>query len=275
MARSVFSWLLASCLVAVQALAADEPAPKRVLLVAQGPDGHPPATHEYAAGIRVLAACLQAVPGVEVRQARADGMWPEGPELIRNSDGVVLFLSEGAKWIHEDPQRLEALAQLAGRGGGFTAVHWAMGARESRYIAGFLELFGGCHGGDDRKYRVLRTELRIATPEHPAVAGLQDFAAHDEFYYDLKFVDGSRQIEPLLQANIDGSPHTVAWAWQRGDGGRSFGFTGLHFHENWTLVPYRRLLTQGILWTLKLPVPEEGLAVDVPQAVLSLEIDAR
>jgi type 1 glutamine amidotransferase len=258
-------WLMTSILTGA------EPVAKRVLLVSQGPDGHPPQTHEYVAGVRVLAACLRGVAGLEVRQAYADGSWPEGPELIRNSDGVVLFLSEGAKWIHEEPQRLEALGQLAGRGGGFVAVHWAMGTRDARYIAGFLELFGGCHGGEDRKYQVLKTGLRIATPGHPIVTGLNAFDVRDEFYYDLKFVDASRRIEPLLQAEIDGAWHPVAWAWQRGDGGRSFGFSGLHFHDNWRLVPYRRLLAQGILWTLKLPVPADGLPVDVPEAELVLE----
>ena len=30
-------------------------AKKKILLVSQGPDGHPPETHEYAAGLRMLA----------------------------------------------------------------------------------------------------------------------------------------------------------------------------------------------------------------------------
>ena len=42
------------------------PPKKRVLLVGQGPDGHPKETHEYMAGVRILAKCLAKVPDVEV-----------------------------------------------------------------------------------------------------------------------------------------------------------------------------------------------------------------
>ena len=55
------------------------------------------------------------------------------------------------------------------------------------------------------------------------------------------------------------------------DGGRSFGFSGLHFHENWRVPEYRRILTQGILWTVKLPIPEKGLPVDVKDEELKLK----
>ena len=65
----------------------------------------------------------------------------------------------------------------------------------------------------------------------------------------------------MLRAKIDGTDEIVSCAWERPDGGRSFGFTGLHFHENWRRVAYRRLVAQGVLWTLKLPVPNAGLPV--------------
>ena len=38
---------------------------------------------------------------------------------------------------------------------------------------------------------------------------------------------------------------------------RSFGFSGLHFHDNWRLPEYRRLVAQGVLWSLKLPIPAD------------------
>ena len=46
----------------------------------------------------------------------------------------------------------------------------------------------------------------------------------------------------------------AAWAWQRGDGGRSFGYSGLHFDDNWKLPAYPRLLKRAVLWTMKLPL---------------------
>lgn len=230
-----------------------------LLLLGQQPDGHPWGTHEYLAGMRILTSCLADVPGLETTIKSADEPWTEGPTLIDRADGVVLFLSEGAKWVHQDPARLAAFKRLAGRGGGIVALHWAMGCRDAEYIEEFVKLAGGCHGGPDRKYLVAETIARVAAPDHPIMRGIEPVRVLEEFYYQLKFIQPPGQIVPLLQADLEGGPQTVAWAWQRPDGGRSFGFSGLHFHNNWRLEPYRRMVTQAVLWTNELEVPETGL----------------
>jgi hypothetical protein len=238
-------------------------APKKLLLIGQGPDGHPATTHEYVAGLKVLAKCLKPVKDIELTAVRADDPWKEGPDLIGRSDGVVVFLAEGARWLSADPKRQEALEKLAARGGGVTVLHWGMGTKDAKNIDAALKLFGGCHGGPDRKYAVVEVEAQPADAKHPVLAGVGKFRVKDEFYYELKFVQPEGSARPLLRVPIDGKEQTVAWAWERPDGGRSFGFSGLHFHDNWKLPEYRRLVAQGVLWTLKLPVPKDGLAVEV------------
>ena len=37
-----------------------------------------------------------------------------------------------------------------------------------------LKLFGGCHGGPDRKYQVLETGVHVADPRHPVTAGIKE-----------------------------------------------------------------------------------------------------
>jgi type 1 glutamine amidotransferase len=246
-------------------------APKKLLLIGQGPDGHPPQSHEYMAGQRILQKILERVPGLTLKIVRADEPWRKGPELLRDADGVVLYLAEGAKWIHQDPKRLAALQQLAARGGGIVALHWAIGTREAKNVDGFVKLVGGCHGGPDRKYIVLAADVEVADSGQPATSGIKNFKVRDEFYYRLKFIKSGDNLHPLLRVRIDGQPETVAWSWERPDGGRSFGFSGLHFHENWRLPEYRRLAAQGVLWTLKLPVPSAGLDVNVGERDLQLK----
>src|SRR5438874_2180337 len=112
--------------------------------------------------------------------------------------------------------------------------------------------------------------------QHPAttheyLAGVGKFRVKDEFYYELKFAKPEGSVKPLLRVPIDGKDQVVAWAWERPDGGRSFGFSGLHFHDNWKLAEYRRLVAQGVVWTLKLPVPKDGLAAEVTEAELKLK----
>jgi hypothetical protein len=261
------SALVAACCLISSATAQ---APKRLLLLGQSPDGHPKTTHEYMAGVRVLATCLKSVPGIEIKIIKADDPWKEGPNLLEHADGVFLYLSEGARWIDRDPERRAAFAKLAARGGGIVALHWAVGTREARPIGNFVSLVGACHGGPDRKYKEFETDVAIAAASHPICRGLRPLHVRDEFYYALKRVNSSDKLESLLEVPIDGKSEMVAWAWQRPDGGRSAGFTGLHFHENWRLEMYRRLVVQSVLWSLKLPIAEKGLPVPISEDDLKL-----
>src|SRR5262249_9777239 len=152
-----------------------------------------------------------------------------------------------------------ALEKLAARKGALVGLHWAIGTREAKHIEGCVRLLGGCHGGPTRKYQVLTAEAKVADPKHPVAAGLQAFRVRDEIYYRLHFAQPEGSIKPVLRVPVDGQDETVAWTWERPDGGRSFGFSGLHFHDNWDLPEYRRLVAQGVLWSLRLPVPAGGL----------------
>src|SRR5581483_2892001 len=178
--------------VALVSLLAVLPAPaggakKRLLLLAQGPDGHPPETHEYVRGLQLLQKSLEKADDLDVRLARADEPWREGPELLAGADGVVVFLSEGAKWLRNSPERLRAFEALARRKGGLSVLHWGMGTKDAANIDDFVRLFGGCHGGPDRKYQVLSARAHVVDPQHPVTRGLADFPVRDEFYYRLKF----------------------------------------------------------------------------------------
>jgi type 1 glutamine amidotransferase len=248
--------LLLSLLFLSSAVAADAK-PKRLLLVSQGPDGHPPGTHEYVAGQKLIAQSLARVPGLEITTSFADAAWDEGPELLGKCDGVVLFLSEGGKWMNADPRRKEALARLADRGGGITGLHWAIGTKEAENVDIVLQLLGACHGGPDRKYKVFAPTVHIAAKDHSATKGLQDFRIHDEFYYQLKRDPKVAGFTPLLEIDVDGAKETVCWSWERPGGGRSFGFSGGHFLDNWRRPEYQRLFAQGILWTLQISPPEK------------------
>ena len=265
LALVTFAFLLAS----IPSWAAAADAPKRVLLLGTKRD-HPPGCHEYMTGLNVLAATLKKVPGLDVQVLAADEPWPEGPELIKKADAVVLNLGQGARWEQVDPKRYEALKDLAARGGAIVGIHWAIGAKDAQYIEGHLALMGGCHGGPDRKYILTETDVQVSKPRHPIARGIDDFRLDDEYYYRLKFAKQGT-VTPVLAAVIDGRPETVAWTFERPDGGRSFGFSGMHYHANWKRPELRRLLAQAVLWTLKLPIPEKGLSVDVPDAVYEIK----
>lgn len=238
--------------------------PTRVVLLHQKPDGHPRATHEYLPGQTILAGLLRK-NGAEATLVAADEPWRDGPEAIAKADAIVVFVSEGAKWLHADPKRTAAFRERAAQGVGLSVIHWGMGTKDEKNVAGFVALFGGCHGGPGRKYQV--TQTKVTPTKHPVTTGLGAFGLRDEFYYRLHLAQGA---EPLVRADIDGQPETVGWAWGRPGGGRSFGFSGLHFHESWASDEVRRLVVQGVLWTARQPIPSTGANVRIDAAALAL-----
>ncbi len=244
--------------------------PKRLLIVGQGSDGHPPTTHEFNAGARVVAELLKGRPEIQMTVVSADEPWAEGPKLIDGADGIVLLVTEGARWMQWDAKRHEALKRLAARSGGITALHWSVGAKEAQYIEGQLALLGATRGGPQRKYVVSQGDYVRVDAKHPILRGVPDFTAVDEHYYRL---EKRGDIQPLLTVKIEGNDEMVAWAFARPDGGRSFGFVGLHFHANWQLPVYRRFVTQGVLWTLGLAIPEGGVSAEID--VRALELDGK
>jgi hypothetical protein len=244
--------------------------PKKVLLLGQKPDGHPPQSHEYMAGMRIIARMLEQFPGLQVQIVQADSPWAEGPELLGRVDGAVLYLSEGARWLAADLSRQQAFEKLAARGGGLVALHWAMGTKIAEPVPAYVKLFGACHGGPDRKTKDTDVPVSIVARDHPITQGLSDFRVMDEWYYRLKLVPPPEQVASLMQAKLDGKEEMLAWAYTRPEGGRSVGFSGLHYHENWKNEVYRRFVAQAILWAMKEKVPAGGVNVDLPADIYRL-----
>ncbi|MBX9654886.1 ThuA domain-containing protein [bacterium] len=264
----LFSGVMAAIVLCVTSAFAEKD--KHLLLIGQGPDGHPPTTHEFMAGVRIMEHLMRDIPNLVVTTAKADEPWPEGPALIDRADAIVLFLTQGGMWMRSNPERYAAIERLAARGGGIMALHWAVGAKDAAYIETSLRFTGACHGGPDRMYVKREGTLHVKEPIHPIATGVNDVTLLEEFYYRLKTVKASPAIQPVLVVDIDGKEETAAWAWERPDGGRSFGFVGLHYHKNWEQKDYRRMVKNAILWILKDPIPVGGANADCPADVLEL-----
>jgi hypothetical protein len=72
-----------------------------------------------------------------------------------------------------------------------------------------------------------------------------------------------------------GREEILAWAFNRANGGRSFGFTGAHFHKNWGDENFRRLVVNAVLWTAKLDVPNDGAKVEMRPEELNRNLDRK
>jgi hypothetical protein len=132
-----------------------------------------------------------------------------------------------------------------------------------------------------------------ALPDHPITRGVKPLAIHDEWYYHMRFRDGLEGVTPILtdlpprsslsrpDGSHSGNPHVraaiargepqhMAWATERADGGRGFGFTGGHVHWNWADPNFRKLVLNAIAWCAKVEVPADGVG-DAPKTLSDME----
>jgi len=104
----------------------------------------------------------------------------------------------------------------------------------------------------------------------------------------MRFAPSSSALVPILKATPPddtrrtaaakehpGREEVVAWAFQRPDGGRGFGFTGGHFHVNWGDDNFRKLVLNALLWTAKGEVPAAGVSSRVTQDELKQNLDPK
>jgi type 1 glutamine amidotransferase len=72
-----------------------------------------------------------------------------------------------------------------------------------------------------------------------------------------------------------GEPQIVAWAFERPDGGRGFGFTGGHYHKNFGDGNFRKTVLNGLLWAAKMEVPANGVESAVSEDDLKANLDLK
>jgi type 1 glutamine amidotransferase len=70
-------------------------------------------------------------------------------------------------------------------------------------------------------------------------------------------------------------PQVVAWAVERKDGGRGFGFTGGHFHKGWANDNQRTLVLNAIVWSAKAEVPAGGITTKFTDEELAANQDPK
>jgi hypothetical protein len=64
---------------------------------------------------------------------------------------------------------------------------------------------------------------------------------------------------------IEGTTYPIGWVYERphSKAGRSFGFVGGHFHDNFGLREFRQAVVNGILWTAHVDIPEKGAPISI------------
>ncbi len=269
-AHARMGWVLFLLAVAGRSAAAP------VILFIAGDPSHGPGEHRFPEGAALLATALNA-SGLPAR-AEVSAGWPEASALAA-AQAVVLY-SDGLD-RHVAEGKVAALRQHVGAGKGLAVLHFALEPSRGPLADFLLESIGG-RFETEWSVNPLWKMSEPLLAKHAVTQGVGAFAIDDEWYFHLRFRPG---VTPVLQAvppagilGEDGprsgnaavraalekrEPQTLGWV-AGGDGRpRAFGFTGGHFHRNWSDDNFRKLVLNGIVWTAGLAVPAQGVSSTV------------
>ncbi len=269
------------------------PATRKLVMLAGSPS-HGPGEHEFNAGTMLLKKCLEGVPGLKVDFYRNG--WPDSEGAFDGASGIFLFSDGGGGHPFIQGNRLQTLADFTRRGVGILCAHYAVevpkdkGGKEFQdWIGGYYEHLWSCNP--------MWTPRFEEFPTHPITRGVKPFAVRDEWYFNMRFRPDMKGITPILSARpsdavrdgpyvyprgpyehiqkAKGRPETMMWAVERPDGGRGVGFTGGHYHRNWLDDNFRKAVLNATAWTCGLDVPADGIASQVSEADLKLNLDPK
>jgi len=280
MIRIVISLLASLC--SIQAASAET---KEIIFLA-GKKSHGYGAHEHRAGSMLLARCLNE-SGLDVKaRVVEDGAWPEMPTAGQSPDAIVMYC-DGFK-SHMAKEHQQSIQAWVDEGVGVACLHFGVEVEPEVLGQKFLDWIGGYFemGWSVNPHW---TPEFIELPEHPITNGVQPFSIRDEWYYHMRFQpkmagvtpilsalppvrtltdrakDQNRGSNPTVMAAVEaGEKQHLAWAYERPNGGRGFGFTGGHFHKNWQQDDFRKVVLNAILWTARGEVPREGVASKTP-----------
>jgi hypothetical protein len=260
-----------------------DPKLTKIVIVA-GRRSHGPGEHEFFAGSAILMKLLKQTPGVFPVMAR-DG-WPKNPRTFEHAQAVVFYMDGGDGHPIIQKGHRDVVQKLMDQGVGFVNLHYAVEYPKSQSDHVFNWL-GGYYETNFSTNPHWKADF-ASLPVHPITRGVKPFGIQDEWYFNIRFAPTSKHVTPILKATppdtVRGTPaakehpgrsEILAWAFERDNGGRSFGFTGGHFHKNWGDENFRRLVTNAILWTAKVEVPKEGVRVELDPAELKKNLDRK
>ena len=236
----------------------------KIVLIGKDRD-HPQGAHMYMYDCEIMARCLRQTPGIETVVTNG---WPKDPDVFKDVKAIVLDTRMGGNVLFGGPQRRQA-EDLLKQGVGLTAIHWSTGADVGEIGEHYLHTLGGWFNTDFSRYLVQKSTVRQADPAHPICRGWKDYDLREEYYIQLRFMPESK---PIMKAVVDGKEYVIGWTYERPNSkeGRSFGFVGGHFHDNFAEKPFRQAVINGILWTAHLEVPEGGAPCAITEKDMEL-----
>jgi hypothetical protein len=293
--------LIAAVIVSIPVRGAD----KRIVLIAGRPS-HPAGMHEFRAGSLLLQKALSSVPGITVDvydmgwpSKMVDGARVDDSSKLDTADAVLIYADGGKGHPAIQGERMKVIDALEKRGAGLAFGHYGVevpagpaGEAMQRWNAGYYET--------NWSVNPMWKPAFDKFPNHPITRGVQPFATHDEWYFNMRWSPDAalmKKVTPILVSTpsdevrkgpyvsprgpydhiiaASGKQETMMWVYERPNGGRSFGFTGGHTHTNWGDVNQRKVMLNALLWIAKVDVPKDGVKDTITADDLTKNLDEK
>ena len=236
--------------------------PKKIVLLGMATD-HAAGEHEYMAGLAILEECLKQTPGVEVTVFKVKEITKKNEKGKESRYGSPVGLPRARRWkmptalsVFAGPPALTSLMtrnarpkskRCSKRGRGSSRLHWAV---ETTKELGnpFMAMLGGYYEPKYSDNPINMATVQPGDPQHPISRGWKPFEARDEFYYKIRLMPEAKTV---MKATVSDRQkkvfpdETIGWIYNRKDSkgvhgeGRSFGFTGCHYHLNFGIPEFR------------------------------------
>jgi quercetin dioxygenase-like cupin family protein/type 1 glutamine amidotransferase len=287
------------CLAAVAFFAAATAQPQSAAAVARsGPtivliggdkQGYPRSEHDYPDGILAIERLIKGSTELEALHPVVKSFptgFPSDLSQIADADVVLMYFGMDygsgdrhvgtmGQVLDNEPRRV-AMERLMARGTGLIALHQASSLPDQSSLVPMADWLGGVRFGmADRTTEIALMGIAGAG-KNPVSNGMKAFEYLDEFYPTLTF-SKTDKVTPILTAKVHiqtrnnqpvfeepSSDHVIAWAAERPNGGRSFGFTGGHYLLAFDQPEIRTMLLNALLWTARREVPRAGATTNAP-----------
>lgn len=280
-------------------------ADKKLVIVA-GKPSHPPRMHEFNAGVQLLEKCMKNAKGVRT-EIVLNG-WPEDEAIFEGADAVVFYMDGGKKHeaVKEDGRRLKLISSWVKNGVGIGCMHYGVEVVPEQAGKEFTDWIGGHYAHMFSCNPMWEPEFD-SFPKHPVTRGVKPFSIKDEWYFNMQFADGIAGNEPAeirgqtfvpilvatpskqvrggpyvypkgpyahIQSN-EGRPEAMMWTVERPDGGRGFGFTGGHYHDNWENEDFRKVVLNAMVWLTHAEIPAGGIESQLAPGDIDRNLDPK
>jgi type 1 glutamine amidotransferase len=261
---------------------------KKILFLSGPKDHGGPGRHEYERDLRTLARSFETASNLSgVETEVIVGRIPSDLKAVEDAAVIVinsssdrhekeihpLFppdpLTNGRGYDEETSAYLKRLDDLIKqRKIGVVIFHYALWAENWRARELYLNWTGGLWVQIGSKNPVDEWSMTFENKGHPILRGLKPWTYRDEVFSRFFLPTDARRTDLLKgtpkQDTAKIGPQTVAWAYERDDGGRGFVFGGVDFHDNMALEDYRRFLLNGIAWAAQIEIPKNGIQSPTP-----------